>query len=291
MGPCATCGQLTEPDAHFCPACSGYAAPATVYSYSPSRLSRSDGELAQILDPLLPPHAPLRDDRLDGPAEAWQAPEPVPATRATRSLSRNRGTRRRAADGRRHEGRWLIASVTVIVLIIAAWAALAQLGRAGHASPPAVRPTVRTSAPAASPAAPLTQGPQVSVAPLAASSPYETTVLSFLVSYFTAINTHDFTAYQQLFDPQLRAAESATAFSAGYGTTTDSAIALTSIGVIGIGELVAEVTFVSHQQPAASPTNSACTAWTVSLYLLQHNGSYELQQPTAGYHASFTACA
>jgi hypothetical protein len=116
-------------------------------------------------------------------------------------------------------------------------------------------------------------------------------VLSFLVSYFTAINDHDFTAYQQLFDPELRAAESETAFSTGYGTTTDSAITVTSIGVIGTGELVAEVTFVSHQQPAASPTGSACTGWTVSLYLLQHDGSYELQQPSAGYQASYTACS
>jgi hypothetical protein len=291
MGPCATCGQLTEPEADFCPTCSGYAAPATVYSYSPSRLSRSDGELGQILDPLPPPHSPVRDDRLDGPTGAWRAPEPAQATPATRSVSRGRRARPRAADGRRREGRWLIASATLIVLIIAAGAAWAALGRAGHASPPPVRPTVRTSTPAASPAAPLARGPQVSVAPLAASSPYETTVQSFLVSYFTAINDHDFTAYQQLFDPELRAAESATAFSAGYGTTTDSAITLTSIGVIGTGELVAAVTFVSHQQPAASPTDSACTAWTVSLYLLQHNGSYELQQPPPGYQVSYTACA
>lgn len=293
MGPCTTCGQLTEPEADFCPACSGYAAPATVYSYSPSRLSRSAGELAQILDPLPPPHAPVRHDQLDGPAEAWPAPEPR-ATRATRSLNRDRRASPLTADGQRPEGRWLIASATLIVLIIAAgaaWAALAHLGPAGHASQPPVRPTVRTSAPAASPAAPLAQGPQVSVAPLAASSPYETTVLSLLVSYFTAINDHDFTAYQQLFDPELRAAESATVFSAGYGTTTDSAITLTSIGVIGTGELVAEVTFVSHQQPVASPTDSACTAWTVSLYLLQHNGSYELQQPPPGYQVSYTACA
>ncbi len=36
--------------------------------------------------------------------------------------------------------------------------------------------------------------------------------------------------------------------------------------------------FVSHQQPAASPTNSACTSWTVSLYLLEQGGSYLLQQ-------------
>lgn len=287
MGPCATCGQLTEPEADFCPACAGYAAPATVYSYSPSRLSRSDGELAQILDPLPHPHVPVRDDRLAGPVETLQAAEPIPAAPATRDLT----ARLRATAGNRHDGRWLVAAATLTVLLIAAGAALAQLGRAGHASPLPVRPTVRSSAPAASPAARPAQGPQVSVAALAVSSPYETTVVSFLVSYFTAINDHDFTAYQQLFDPGLRAAESATAFSAGYGTTTDAAITLSSIGVIGTGELVAEVTFVSHQQPAASPTDSACTAWTVALYLLQHDGSYELQQPPAGYQASYTVCS
>jgi hypothetical protein len=175
--------------------------------------------------------------------------------------------------------------------MVATATALLQLGRAGHTSSPPDRPAARTSTPAASVAVPPTPGPQVSVAPLAASSPYETAVLSFLASYFTAINDHDFTAYQELFSPELRAAESPTAFSAGYGTTTDSAITLTSIGVIGSGELVAQVAFVSHQQPAASPTDSACTAWTVSLYLLQQGGSYQLQQPPAGYQASYAACS
>lgn len=291
MGPCATCGHLTEPEADFCPACAGYAAPATVYSYSPSRLSRSDRELEQILDPLPLPRAPAEDYWLAGPVTARRAPETVPAASATRTRTPDHAARLRAAGGQRHEGRWLVAATTLIVLMIAAGAALSQLGRGAHASPPTARPTARASAPSASPAAPPAPGARVSVAPLAASSPYETAVLSFLASYFTAINDHDFAAYQQLFDPELRAAESATAFSAGYGTTTDSAITLTSIGVIGTGELVAEVTFVSHQQPAASPTDSACTRWTVSLYLLQHGGSYELQQPPAGYLASYTACS
>ena len=72
--------------------------------------------------------------------------------------------------------------------------------------------------------------------------------------------------------------------------TTDSAITLTDIGVIGSGELVAQVTFISNQQPAASPTASACTSWSVSLYLLPQGGSFLLQQPPAGYQASYSAC-
>lgn len=291
MGPCATCGQLTEPEADFCPACAGYAAPGTVYSYAPSRLSRADGELEKILVPLSPPHAPAEDYRLAEPAGGWRTAEPIPAAPATRSLAHVLAARFRASVGQRHEGRWLVVAAALIVLIIATGTALLQLGRAARTSSPPARPTARTSEPPARPAAPPAPILQVSVAPLAASAPHETAVLSFLVSYFTAINDHDFTAYQQLFDPELRATESATAFSAGYGTTTDSAITLTSIGVIGSGELVAQVTFVSHQQPASSPTDSACTAWTVSLYLLPQGGSYQLQQPPAGYQASYTACS
>jgi hypothetical protein len=292
MGPCATCGQLTELEADFCPECAGYAAPATVYSYAPSRLSRTDRDLEQFLDPLSGPPAPAWDYRLSEPPGGGRSPEPKPIPAAPRPRARDLATRRlRASAGQRNEGGRLIAAATMIVLIIAAGTVLLLLGRTGPASSPRARPADSTTRPTASPAVPPAPGPQISVAPLAASSPHETAVLSFLASYFTAINDHDFTAYQQLFSPSLRPAESAAAFSAGYRTTTDSAMRLTSIGVIGSGELVAQVTFISHQQPAASPTNTACTAWTVSLYLLQQDGSYLLQQPPAGYQASFTACS
>jgi hypothetical protein len=290
MGPCATCGQLTELEADFCPACAGYAAPATVYSYAPSRLSRSDGGLDQILLPIPPTRTPSRHYPLAEPAGERQPPELIPATGEDQSQAGDSVARLSSTVRRRNEGRWLVTAATVIVLIVAAGTALLQLGP-GHPSSPPARPATRASSPATSLAVPPAPGPQVSVAPLAASSPYETAVLSFLASYFTAINDHDFTAYQQLFSPELRASEHSTAFSAGYGSTADSAIALTSIGVIGSGELVAQVTFVSHQQPAASPTNSACTSWTVSLYLLEQGGSYQLQQPPAGYGASYTACS
>lgn len=292
MGPCATCGQLTEPEADFCPECAGYAAPATVYSYAPSRLSRADDEFDQILIPLARTPAPAQDYRLAGAVGGRRPPQPIPAAPPTRARVRDLAARLRAGVGQRNEGRWIVAAATLTVLIIAAGTVLLLLlGRTGPASAPRASPMARTRPPAASPAAAPTPGPQVSVAASAASSPHEAAVMSFLASYFTAINDHDFTAYQQVFSPPLRADLSAASFSAGYGTTTDSAITLTGIEVIGSGELVAQVTFVSHQRPAASPTNSTCTAWSVSLYLLQQAGSYLLQQPPTGYQASYSACS
>lgn len=291
MGPCTICGQQTEPEADFCPACAGYAAPATVYSYAPTRLGHSDGELEHILTPLPAMRAPVPDHLPAGPVADWQPPAVSPASPGTGSLAQDFAARLRASAARRREGRWIVAAATVIVLIVAAGTVLLELAGTAPASPPRARPADSTRPPAASPAAQPPPGPQISVAASAASSPHETAVLTFLAGYFTAINNHDFTAYQQLFSPELRTEESATTFSAGYGTTTDSAITLTSIGVIGSGELVAQVTFVSHQQAGSSPTNSACTSWTVSLYLLQQAGSYLLQQPPTGYQASYNACS
>jgi hypothetical protein len=269
MGPCVTCGQLTEPDADFCPACAGYAAPATVYSYAPGRHSHSDGELRQILAPLPRMRAPALDELHFADHRA----------------------RRRPGASQRSEGRWLVAAATLIVLIIAAGAVLFELSHHGPTSPPRARPADHTSAPATRVSAAPSPGLQIIVRPAATSSPYQGAVLSFLTSYFAAINSHNFTAYEQLFSLPLQSDLSAAAFSAGYETTTDSAIALTSIAVIGSGELVAQVTFVSHQQPTASPADSACTTWSVSLYLLQEGGSYQLQQPPPGYQASFAVCS
>ena len=291
MGPCATCGQLTVPEADFCPECAGYASPATVYSYAPSRLSRSDGELEQILIPLARTGAPAWDYPVAG-AAGTRPSEPTSAASATRSRSDHLAARPSASASRRSEGHWIVAAATLVVLIIATGTVLLLLlGRSGPASTPRARPAARPTTPAASPAVPPARSALISVAGSAASSPHEAAVMTFLTSYFTAINDHDFTAYQQLFSAPLRADLSAPSFSAGYETTTDSAITLGGIEVIGSGELVAQVTFVSHQQAAASPTNSACTAWSVSLYLLQQGDSYLLQQPPTGYQASYSACS
>jgi len=299
MGPCATCGQLTEPELDFCPSCAGYAAPATIYSYAPSRLNHSDAELEQILTPLAPPvpapaedkpaSAPADEEWLTAPAEDDRLAGPVAA--GARSPAANLTARLATSTAQRREGHWLVVSAMLIVLIIAAGTVLLEVGRPSAASPPPARAADSGGRPAPSPdVLPSPAGLPMSVESAAASSPHEAAVLAFLTSYFTAINNHDFAAYQRLFSPSLRADLSATTFNAGYGTTTDAAITLTDIAVIGSGELDAQVTFVSYQQPAASPTNSDCTSWSVSLYLLQQGGSDLLQQPPAGYQASYTAC-
>jgi len=274
MGPCPRCGQQTETDANFCPACAGYAAPATVYSYAPGRLVQP---------------------RDEGPAPRLAA-LPVTARVASRPAALAPSAGPAVAEfgypGRRSGRRIALAATLAVVLIAVTTVGLVL---ATH-RPASSRP--RASAPAAGrapsrvthAASPAPAAGQVRVAASAAGGPHLAAVLAFLNSYFTAINGHDYAAYQLLFDPVVRGAESAAAFSAGYGTTTDSAITLQSVGTIGAGELVAQVSFVSQQQPSASPTNSSCTDWTISLYLLGQDGTYLLQQPPAGYQPSYAAC-
>src|SRR5215472_12575961 len=119
MGPCVTCGQPTEPDADFCPACAGYASPATVYSYAPAR------------------------DQPAEPAEGRPPPEPGPAAPGTRPRAAELGARLTARAGQRREGRWLVAAATLIVLIIAAGTVLLELGRHVTAGSPQARPADR----------------------------------------------------------------------------------------------------------------------------------------------------
>ena len=131
----------------------------------------------------------------------------------------------------------------------------------------------------------------MAVAPSAADAPHEAAVVAFLNRYFRAINTHSYSAYQRLFSPALRSGLSAAAFSSGYGTTRDSAATLHSISVTTAGELEATVTFTSHQQAVDSPTNSTCTAWTISLYLSRSRGRYVLQTPPTDYQPTFRSCS
>jgi hypothetical protein len=63
------------------------------------------------------------------------------------------------------------------------------------------------------------------------------------------------------------------------------------VTVIGAGQLQAAVTFTSHQQSAASPTHSSCTAWTISLYLLREGHTYVIESPPASYRATAAACS
>ena len=199
-----------------------------------------------------------------------------------------------------HSGRWIALTAAMAVLVMAAAAvtlALAigrtrggnpQAGARASQSGPAAGPS--PTAPGETQATALATDHRVAVAAGAAGSPDARPVVSFLTRYFTAINYHDYRAYLRLFNPASRGDLTPAAFSAGYGTTRDSLATLRHIGVIGPGRLDAVVTFTSHQQAGQSPSQSACTRWRISLYLIRARNGYLLQTPPAGYLASFRAC-
>ena len=187
------------------------------------------------------------------------------------------------------QGRWIAFAAAAVVLIIAAGSVAILLA---HHSPPASHPaTGRASVSQTAPASQPTSRPLVTVLPAAASAPQARGVEAFLAAYFTAINEHDFAAYQALFGPTLRVGLSPAAFARGYGSSQDSQAMLHSISVSAGGRLVATVSFVSHQQPADSATHSSCTAWTISLYLTKRADTYAIQAPPAGYGATAAACS
>ena len=55
------------------------------------------------------------------------------------------------------------------------------------------------------------------------------------------------------------------------------------------GDLAAEVTFTSHQDPADSPGGEACTNWNITLYLSKSGSGYLIDAPPPGYHATYSA--
>jgi hypothetical protein len=199
-----------------------------------------------------------------------------------------------------HSGRWIALTAAMAVLVMAAAAAALALanGRAGGGSPqagarasqsgPAVGPS--PTVPRQTQATALAAGRRVAVAAGAAASPHARPVVAFLTRYFAAINGHDYRAYLRLYSPAIRGSLTPAAFSAGYGTTRDSLATLRHVGVTGPGHLDAVVTFTSHQQPGQSASQSACTRWRISLYLIREGNRYLLQTPPSGYLASFRAC-
>jgi hypothetical protein len=194
-------------------------------------------------------------------------------------------TRRRPPQ----QGRWIAFAAAAVVLIIAAGSVAILLA---HHSPPARHPAVgRPSAGKTVPAPQPTSSPLVTALPAAASAPQAHAVEVFLAAYFTAINEHDFAAYQSLFSPGQRGGLSPAAFARGYGSSQDSRATLRSIAVPAAGKLVATISFVSHQQAADSATHSSCTSWTISLFLIKQADTYVIHTPPTGYGATATACS
>jgi hypothetical protein len=156
-------------------------------------------------------------------------------------------------------------------------------GQAGSPSPARNTPTP-TGAPATQP---VHRGFAVAVSPAVAGQSGEPQVVSFLQSYFTAINHHNYGQYASLVTSSLRPTPAQ--FQSGFASTRDSNARLTGLSPTGTG-VAANVTFISHQQPSASPTGTSCTAWHITLFLESRGGGYRIGPAAPGYHARFRAC-
>jgi hypothetical protein len=206
-----------------------------------------------------------------------------------------------------------LAAAALLVGAVTAWAVFgghqgagpgAQLaGRqttaAGQARPaprgPAA-PSASSSAPAPSASAPSSSVPApvgapavVTMAPGMSQAPDAAQADGFLVSYFTAINAHDYQQYERLLVPARRAQLSAAAFARGYGTTTDTGASIVGISPIRRG-VAATVTFTSEQRAAQDADVTGCTYWDITLYLQEQGGTLLIGNPPAGYHAYHRSC-
>src|SRR6202044_1856002 len=128
-------------------------------------------------------------------------------------------------------------------------------GTGRPAGPPDPGPSPARAASSVSPGAPAASA-AVTVAPAVAGQPHADRVVTLLDSYFSAINQHDFPAYRSLFIPAIRAGMHN--FGASYHSTRDSRARLAGLAATGPQGLAATGTFVSHQDPAASPDHAAC---------------------------------
>lgn len=132
----------------------------------------------------------------------------------------------------------------------------------------------------------------VTVAASVSQDPNASSVASFLGQYFTAINTRDYQSYSSLLSPQLQQGLTQSQFENGYRSTVDSNETLVNISTASDGDLAAEVTFTSHQDPADSPDQSeSCTNWDISLFLAPGNSGYVIDPSPSGYKASYQPCS
>jgi hypothetical protein len=154
--------------------------------------------------------------------------------------------------------------------------------------------SVPTSSPSSLPSTPssaISSVGQVTISADLSQDPDASSVATFLNQYFTAINNHDYQSYISLLSSQDGQGLTQERFDSGYGSTVDSAETLLGISTAANGDLVASVTFTSHQNPADSPDQQeSCTDWNISLFLEQDAGGYLVEEPPSSYHASYQAC-
>jgi hypothetical protein len=152
------------------------------------------------------------------------------------------------------------------------------------AQPTASGASATPTPPASSTATPSST---VALSPAVVANPAAARVQALLERYFTAINRHDYEAYRSIHTADAQLPYSS--FVVGYGTTTDSTEELVATSEAGAEEL-ATVTFISHQSPAKSVTDSSCTKWKITLYLLPQGNGYLITSTPPGYHAVYMGC-
>lgn len=145
------------------------------------------------------------------------------------------------------------------------------------------------ASPSPSPTPSPTNPGTVQVAP-GVSDSAEPQVLAYLNHYFSAINAHNYNAYNRLLDAQEQEGDSQAQFDSGYSTTKDSDEVLTGIDDTGGGDVTANVSFTSQQSTGSSVDGSACNDWQISLYLVPRGNSYVMTAAPSGYHAAYSDC-
>jgi hypothetical protein len=203
----------------------------------------------------------------------------------------------------------MIAAVTVAVVVLAAAGVFAWLkfGRQsssdtrlgavsgtvnGHSTAASVStsPTPSSSVPSVTPTPTSPAGTLVPVGPGVASDAHTAAVDTFVTEYFSAINNHNYDQYLSLLSPANRRTVTLQTFNSGFSSTTDSQEMIISIAPYGSGVTGVTMSFVSHQQPSQSATNSSCTEWRITLFLKRSGGRYYIGPAPAGYQAQFSAC-
>jgi hypothetical protein len=299
MSFCPTCGRQRVSSTRYCGGCgrdfgvaamSGSTAPAEEPAIVQPRLGLSAEES--------PPTVTVRPPSPAGTLPPY-APQPGRSTY-------------QPPEGRPGRKQTLWIAVAAIVLLAAGGGAFALVkttgkSQAAGSGSPSPSLAARATAPLTQSASTQPATPQASATPSASPSPSPSPSPSVvgiapgvqpvspqvevvLSHYFQGINDRNYAEYASSQTAHGKKNQPESSFDAGYATTTDSNMMLTSLTPTGDGDLTATVTFTSHQAPSDSVDNSACNNWTLNLYLVPSGSGYLITPAPPDYEPTYTDC-